>query len=101
MASVDWYGAGRAVGGDLAETGGTAANIDVDDIGFGQAKAWLDGVIDGLREAGFDAKSIAVSPRLLDSMRETAGWQSDETYRGILLMLTDDGGSRHSIVVAV
>ena len=101
MASVDWYAAGVAVGKDLADTGGTAANIDVDSIGFAAAKSWTDGVLDGLRGKGLDAMSIAISPRFLESFRETAGWLGDDTYRGVPLMLSDEAGTRHSIVVAM
>lgn len=101
MTSVDWYDAGRLIGNDLAETGGTAANVDVSAIGFAAAKEWLDGALDGLQERGFDAKSISVSSSLIDSMRATAGWQEGDTYRGVVMLAEGEPTGQSSIVVAV
>ncbi|CAN7628562.1 hypothetical protein [Rhizobium sp. LjRoot254] len=100
MASVDWYDAGLTVGRELADTGGTAANVDVSIMDFASAKNWLDGVLDGLRDKGFDAKSIAASSGMIESLRDTAGWQEDETYRGIGILLDDQPGSQNLIIVA-
>lgn len=75
MASVDWYDAGPAVGRELADIGGTAANVDVSIRDFASAGKWLDGVLDGLRDKGFDAKSIATSTGMIESLCNTAGWQ--------------------------
>ena len=99
MASVDWYDAGLAVGCDLADSGGTAANVDVSCMDFASAKSWLDGVLDGLREKGFDAKTIAASSGVIESLRDTAGWQEDETYRGISILLDDQAGSQNVIML--
>ncbi|MDB5556526.1 MAG: hypothetical protein JWL86_6510 [Rhizobium sp.] len=100
MASVDWYDAGLAVGRDLADSGGTAANVDVNTMDFAAAKKWLDGVLDGLREKGFEAKSIAASSGVIESLRDTAGWQEDDTYRGIGILLDHQAASQNLIVVA-
>ena len=82
MAEIDWHDAGRKAGQELAEAGGSAANVDIDIIGFEAGRLWLDGVLDAIRENGLDAKSIAISPGLLDAFRGTAEWKDDETYRG-------------------
>ena len=34
MAEIDWHDAGRKAGQELAEAGGSAANVDIDIIGF-------------------------------------------------------------------
>ena len=99
MNSTEWYEVGLGVGQDLADSGGTAANVEAGEIGFASAKSWLDGVLDGLRKKGFDAKSIAASPDILEDLRQTTAWQDDDSYRGIIVM-TDDSDITQ-IIVAV
>jgi hypothetical protein len=100
MTEIDWTDAGRHAGEELAEAGGSAANVDIDTIGFEAGRAWLDGVLDALHQRGVDAKSIAATPGLLDSFQRTAEWKDHNTYRGILLMEVDETSPHASIVIA-
>jgi len=58
MAGIDWYEAGLQAGRSIAEAGGSAANVEIDPIGFDLGRSWLDGVLDTLLEKGLDAKMI-------------------------------------------
>lgn len=100
MAEIDWHDAGRKAGQELAEVGGSAANVDIDTIGFQAGRSWLDGVLDALRERGVDAKSIAVTPGLLDSFRGAREWKDDNTYRGALLLEIEESSPHASIIIA-
>lgn len=100
MTGVDWHEAGRKAGQEIAEAGGSAANVEVDSIGADLGRAWLDGVLDALREKGLDATMIVVSPALLDTFRKTTEWRDDGTYRGAHLRAIEDDGDGGKIVVA-
>jgi hypothetical protein len=99
MPEVNWNEIGAFVGRDLAGRGGTALLDNIDTIGIGPAIKWLDGVLDGLREGGIEAKSIAISGEVFKDFTEATGSEG-EAYRGILLMEVNDAGPRPVIVVA-
>jgi hypothetical protein len=100
MAGLDWHQAGRQAGQEIAEAGGSAANVEIDTIGFELGRSWLDGVLDALSEKGLSDKMISVSPSMVDFFRATDEWQEDGTYRGSHLMSAENDDDHARIVVA-
>lgn len=88
---IDWYALGFDQGTEISKhKGGTVANDQIDDIGFGLGRDWLNGVLNGIAEAGAVARGIRISNSLVAAMRGTEEYAPFDQFKDVPFAMSED-----------